>query len=415
MRFTSWKQILICFAIGTLIFELVAQVARSNRPFSPFAILSAYPDNPGFQTDEFGFRGEINRGSTHIWAALGTSFTLNHYMPHEKNWSTLLQEKVRQEKVHILNYSAQGGFRMLTGPLNLAAARGERFEKLFISLTLYQDQINDHLPTPDYAYSNIYQSNSVIVSLDILRNLLNDLPDSKILRSLKELRFLGQANANTNSALEYETKSEIGTLYDAADLTRLENCYSSELPKSQCEQKFLNSLGTHTEQEAFEKVYLVCQREVDLACGFPKRTKVIPEFSLAKVEEFRAQIKKLLDLATPLAKEVYLVSHGMYRGSNTHRILAKNLLISASIVVDKGKFRVLTTEASFQRAHHNNDKIRAAARTFTDIPNVKFLDFQEFIDSAGEKSNAIYNDYAHMTFLGNQIYADYLFENSKSQ
>jgi len=416
MHFISWKQILICIAIGTLTFEFVAQVARSTRPLSPFAILSAYPEPPGFHTDEFGFRGEINRGQTRTWAALGHSFTLNHHMAHEKNWSSLLQEKVRHEQIHILNYSAQGGFQMLSGPLNLAAARGQKFEKLFISLTLQQDEINDHLPTPEYAYSNSYQSDSAFCSWDILRKLLNDLPGSKILSLLKELRFFGQANAYGNAELEYEAKSEVGFLSFAKDLSHFENCYASGMQEKQCQQQFWNSLGTHTEKEAFDKIYLVCQREVDTACSFPKRTKVIPDFSLVKAKVYRAQIKKLLDLATPVAKSIYLVSHGMYRGSEKlHRVLAKDLPVSASIVVDHGKFRVLTTEASFERAHQNNDEIRAAARTFSDTPNVKFIDFQEFIDSYGEESWVNYNDYAHLTEPGNQSYADFLFENSKSR
>ena len=418
MHLISWKQILICIAIGTLTFEFVAQVARSARPLSPYAILSAYPDHPGFHTDKFGFRGEINRGQTRTWALLGTSFTLSNHEAQEKIWSSLLQEKVRHQQIHVINYSAQNAnFRMFAGPLKLAAARGQKFEKLFIALTVLPNDTNDHLLAPEYEYSKIYQSDSPFCSWDILRNLLNDLPGSKILSLLKELRFFGQANAHGNAELEYEAKSEFGIFSDAKNLRHFQNCYASGMPEKQCQQQFLNGLRLHTEQEAFEKIYLVCQREVDIACGFPKRTNVIPEFSLLKAEYFRTQIKILLDLAKPLAKNVYLVSHGMHRGpERLHRVLAIDNPISTAIVYDlDGKFNVLTTEASHRRAHRNNDELRAAARTFSDIPNVKFIDFQEFIDSNSEDSWHYYGDYAHLTEPGNQSYADFLFENSKSR
>lgn len=416
MSTIAWKQFLICAVVGTLVFEQTAILATKLRPLSPYAILSSYANNPGFHTDENGFRGEINRGRTRKWAAFGRSFTLGVGLEHDDIWSTHLQRKVQKENIQIVNYSSIGRFSMLSGALKLAADRGERFEKVFISLVLEKKVYSNETGYPNYPYSNNYRSNSLFVSWDLLKKSFEGLPDSNIINILK--KFFSFDIATASSSIATGQDSEYSNPADLRSPQAIEDCFTANMKKNECAEKFQIALLTKklSAKEAFEAVYLTCQREVDRICKYPKRSTVVPKLELNNHTEYRIQIGTLIDLAKPIADEIYLVSHSIFRDPDVYRILAKNLLTSSKITfVRPGKFRVLTSESSHKLAYLVNDEIRTVAKEFADINKVKYLDFQEYIDNLETNSEELFIDYAHLSSKGHLLYGDYLFENSKAE
>ncbi len=399
----SWMRTLATAALGILTFELVGQFAFIIRPLSPYPILSALPADREFLTDDDGFRGAIDRGHTRKWAAIGTSFTLNDTLPHDEVWSTILQHKIQREEIHLKNYSSHGGYRVLSGAIRLAAEKGERFEKLFISLTLRRMRPGDKLPYPDYFYSSTFHSNYPSKSWNQILTLIRDFRDTRLFSLLQPQPLLNPAG------------SEVGNL-DLADDIHL--CYRKTMAKNQCQERFLKSVDLQgiDDKRAFESVYLSCQRDVDAICGVPRRTTEMVATEFQQWDSYRSQITELIKLAQPLTKEIFLVSQGIYRNPDRSlRVLAKNAGVSAAFMPELTTFRALTTEASHQNAMRKNDEIRLVAKTFANIPKVKFLDFQELVDSLGSNGSTAYLDYAHLSPAGNRIYADYLFEHSKSR
>lgn len=98
-------------------------------------------------------------------------------------------------------------------------------------------------------------------------------------------------------------------------------------------------------------------------------------------------------------------------------MLAKDSGVSAAFIAGKNTFRALTPQASLENATMKNDTIRTLAKHYVngDDNEIEFLDFQEHIDKFGSQAADAYLDYAHLSAIGNRIYADYLLENSDRQ
>ncbi len=400
--------LLLAFALP---FEMIANLAVEVREQGPLFPLSYFENPTRVMSDPQGYRSSLYRGQKRRWAFFGTSYLFSPQIHQEDLWSLRIQHK--HQDLHIANFSYAGSTQTVAETIRQSVERNETFDKVFLVLSIGFGERAVPAPlTETFTSTGRFfpksDDSGAIVSWKILKRLLTPEIEAIKISVEESLRFDKQAptTENTNTPDEFE-------FLDQNRLGDFKTCYQTEMLQRKCELRYHGKLSPGMSQEQrwrlYESDYLPCQKEADLACGVKRRHDEIPKGYYGNQVLYRNQIAKLVEMARPLSKNIYLVIRAVGAGETLE---PDTLAYSTGLVAGEldTKYVVLSTKSSAKLERLRNQELLEAASMFqTTNPSVTVLNLQGLFDQTNV-SSSYFRDYAHLSKEGNLLVANYLLE-----